>query len=356
MTRVLDVCRNWYNMCLAERKWAWETSRRSVTNGDQQKTAIHYRRTFRASYVTAQTLQSVCADVDKAFQSFFRRVKAGAKAGYPRFKSHKRFSSFGFKAYGNGVKIDGRRLRLFGIGRVRVRWSRPIKGLIKTVRIVRKAGKWYACFACEVDVQPLPPTNRAIGLDVGISALITTSDGDKVEHPAFYRAAQDELRRKQRKLARAKRGSNNRKKALRALQRQHEKVSNQRKDFLHKLSRKLVNENDVIAIEDLRVANMARNSRLSKSIMDSGWAMFREFLTYKAASAGRQVVVVNPAYTSKCCSQCGTVFEDFDLSTRWVECGCGLSLDRDHNAALNILARSGLDESLSHNVDPLPSA
>ena len=131
-------------------------------------------------------------------------------------------------------------------------------------------------------------------------------------------------------------------------------MANQRRDFLHKLSTELVRVYDAIAIEDLRVSNMARNHRLSKSILGSGWATFRQYLTYKAESAGREIACVSPAYTSKCCSACGAVFQHFDLSTRWVECACGLSLDRDHNAALNSLSRAGWDTSVPGNVAPLP--
>jgi putative transposase len=320
--------------------------------------AKHYRQTFPyADQVFSQTAQSVIEQVDLAFQAFFRRVKAGEKPGYPRFKGRGRYNSFLFKQFGAGAKLDGRRLKLYGIGRVRVRWHRPIEGKIKTVRILRKADRWYACFACEIErPEPLPATGRMVGIDVGVSALITTSDGDKVAHPAYYRAGQKRLRVLQRKLARAKRGSRNRQKALRAVQRQQAHVAAQRADFLHKLSADLVRLNDRIALEDLRVRNMVRNRHLSKSILDSGWATFRQYLTYKAESAGREVAFVDPAYTSKCCSACGAVFQDFDLSTRWVTCDCGLSLDRDHNAALNILSRAGWDTSAPENVAPLFAA
>lgn len=240
-------------------------------------------------------------------------------------------------------------------GRVRVRWHRPVEGEIKTVRIVHKAGRWYACFACEVEEpEPLPATGRAVGIDMGLSALLTTSDGAKVEHPAFYRAGQRKLRVLQRRLARARRGSHNRRKALRAVQRQHERVVNQRRDFLHKLSTDLVRTFDRIALEDLRVRNMVRNHHLSKSILDGGWTTFRAMLTYKAESAGRQLAFVDPAYTSRTCSNCGRVFQDFHLSTRWVTCACGLSLDRDHNAAINILRQAGWDTPVPGNVAPLP--
>lgn len=283
-------------------------------------------------------------------------MKAGEKPGYPRFKGRGWYNSFVFKQFGMGARLDGRRLKLYGVGRVRVRWHRPLNGTIRTVRIQHKAGQWYACFACEVEpADPLPVTGQAVGIDVGIAALLTTSEGDKVAHPAYYRAGQQKLRVLQRKLARAKRGSHNRRKALRAVQRQHAHVANQRADFLHKLSIDLVRTFDRIALEDLRVRNMVRNRHLSKSILDSGWATFRQYLTYKAASAGREIAFVDPANTSRCCAQCGAVFQDFDLSTRRVACACGLSLDRDHNAALNILRRAGWDTPVPDNAAPLPA-
>lgn len=352
---VLDACRGLYNMALAERKYAYRLEGRSVSKRELYELARRYRKTFPyADQMFSQTAQSVIEQVDAAFEAFFRRVKAGEKPGFPRFKGRNRFNSFLFKQFGMGAKLDGRRLKLYGIGRVRVRWHRPIEGAVKTVRIQHKAGRWYACFACEVpEPESLPETGRAVGIDVGISALLTTSDGEKVEHPAFYRAGQRKLRRLQRKLARARRGSQNRRKALRAVQRQQEHVANQRRDFLHKLSASLVHEYDRIALEDLRVSNMVRNRRLSKSILDGGWATFRQYLAYKAESAGRELAFVDPAHTSRSCSKCGAVFQDFDLSTRWVRCACGLSLDRDHNAALNMLRRAGWDTPVPDNVAPL---
>lgn len=355
--RVLNCARNLYNMALAERKYAYQIEQRKVTLADTEQLAKRYRATFPyAQQMFSQTAQSVVKQVDTAFQAFFRRVKAGEKAGYPRFKGRNRFNSFEFKQYGSGAKIDGRRLKLYGIGRVPVRWHRPIEGVIKTVRIVLKAGKWYACFACEVPAsEPLPATGQVVGIDVGISALITTSDGRKADNPNYYRAGQKRLRILQRRLARAKRGSKSRRKKLLAVQRQHEHVANQRRDFAHKLSTELVRGYDGIALEYLRVRNMVRNHHLSKSILDSGWSMFRQFLTYKAASAGRVTAFVDPAYTSKTCSGCGAIFEHLTLSDRWVECDCGLSLDRDHNAALNILSRAGWDTPVQRNAAPLPA-
>jgi putative transposase len=356
MFQVLNVCRHFYNMCLEERQLAYHFEGRSVSKSEQEKMAIHYRRTFpQAKMVFSQSLQTVADEVDKAFQAFFRRVQAGQKPGYPRFKSRNRFHSFAFKQFGVGATLDGRRLKMFGIGRVPVRWHRPIEGETKTVRIVYKAGHWYACFVCEVSDKPeLPKTGRAIGIDVGVAALITTSEGEKVKSPKFYRMAQKKLRVLQRSLARKQKGGKNRQKALVQVQRQHEHVKNQRTDFAHKLSYTLVQNYDLIACEDLKIQNMVRNHHLSKSILDAGWGVFRQLLTNKAVDAGRQVVFVDPAYSSKCCSACGEMFEDLTLSDRWVQCACGLSLDRDHNAAINILNRAGWDTSVPPNVAPLP--
>jgi putative transposase len=265
----------------------------------------------------------------------------GETPGYPRFKGRNRFKSFGFKEYGNGFKIDGRRLRMFGIGRVAVRWHRPLEGTIKTLRIKQKAGKWYAHFACEVDPQPLPATGKEIGLDVGLHHLLAASDNQVVENPRWYREEQARLRRIQRKVARRQRGSHRRRKAVLELQRQHERIQNRRKDFLRKLAYDLVQKYDLIVLENLQIRNMVRNHLLSKSILDAGWGYFSQHLAGKAEEAGRQMVFVDPAYTSKTCSGCGHVFEDLKLSHRWIECPCGLSVDRDVNASFNILHRAG---------------
>lgn len=334
----LETCRRFYNDCLAERKEAYEQEKRTVSKVEQLRKVKTLKATSPyAKHIHSHILQVVVSDLDKAFQHFFRRVKAGDTPGYPRFKGRNRFDSFGLKEYGNGFRLDGRRLKLSGVGRVCVRWHRPIEGQIKTVRIVRKANKWYACFVCEVEPTPLPQTGNAVGVDVGITSVITTSDGHKTENPRWYRQGQARLRRLQRTVARRKKGSSNRRKAVLMLQRHHERVRNQRRDYLNKRVHVLVQENDLIAIEDLQIKNLVHNRHLAKSILDAGWGYFRQQLASKAAEAGRTVVVVPPAYTSKTCSGCGAIFEHLSLADRWLECDCGLSLDRDHNAALNIL-------------------
>jgi putative transposase len=337
LAQTLETCRRWYNTCLAERKTAWEEHRESVSQYAQLRQVKDLKASNPyAATVHSHILQVVVQDLDKAFAAFFRRVRAGETPGYPRFRGRNRFDSFGLKEYGNGFKLDGRRLRLSGLGRVRVRWHRPVEGMIKTVRLRRSAGQWYACFACEVEPQPLEPTGKDVGLDVGVHHLLATSDGETVENPKWYRAEQARLRVLQRRVARRQWGGSNRHKAVLALQRQHERVAHRRKDFLNKLAHDLIARHDRIALEDLQIQNMARNRHLSTSSLDAGWGYLNGHLAYKAAEAGRVVSLVNPAHTSKTCSDCGARFENLALSDRWVSCACGLSLDRDVNAARNI--------------------
>jgi len=362
LEQTLETCRRWYNTCLAQRKDAYETEKRSGGKFAQLRNVKEWKRSNPyARNVHSHILQVVVQDLDKAFQAFFRRIKAGETPGYPRFKGRNRFDSFGLKEYGNGFKLDGRRLKLSGMGRVRVRWHRPLEGTIKTVRICRQAGTWYACFACEVEERPLSPTGQSVGLDVGIHHLLATSDHEVVDNPRWYRKAQAKLRILQRMVSRRKIGGANRRKAILALQRQHEYIANSRKDFLNKLAHSLITRYDCIALEDLRINGMLRNHHLSKSILDAGWGYLKQRLADKAAEAGRQIILVNPAYTSKTCSACGELFPDLSLADRWIECACGHAIDRDVNAAMNILrvGHTRWDEStdnalrLSQEAPPL---
>ena len=350
----LETCRWWYNTCLAERKDAWDQEHRTVGKYEQLARVKEYRRQNEfAARLHSHILQVVVVDLDQAFQGFFRRLQTGEKPGYPRFKGASRFDSFGLKEYGNGFQVDGRRLRLSGIGRIRVRWHRPLEGRIKTVRIRRTAGKWYSCFACEVEETPLPPSGREVGIDVGLHHLLATSQGEVVENPHWYRCEQKLLRVLQRRVSRRKLGGSNRKKAVLALQRQHVHIANRRKDFLDKVADHFITHYDRIALEDLQISIMIRNHCFSKSILEAGWGYLRTHLLDKAAEAGRQVVLVDPAYTSRMCSSCGRLWRDLSLADRWVDCSCGLSMDRDVNAAINILKRAGharWDESTANGL------
>jgi putative transposase len=342
LEQTIETCRRWYNNCLAERMTAWENERRSVSKYEQLAKVKEYRRENPyAGQLHSHILQVVVSDLDQAFQAFFRRVKTGVNPGYPRFKGRNRFDSFGLKEYGNGFKLNGRRLRLTGIGRLRVRWHRPIEGTIKTIRIRKQAGEWYACFACEVEGQPLEPTDREIGIDVGVYHLLATSENEIVANPRWYREEQKKLRVIQRRVARCKLGGANRCKSVLALQRHHEYIANRRKDYLDKLANYFVSHYDRIALEDLQIHGMVRSHLLSKSILDAGWGYLKQRLIDKAAEAGRRVLLVNPSYSSKTCYSCGSLFSELSLADRWVDCSCGISMDRDVNAACNILKRAG---------------
>jgi putative transposase len=338
LASILETTRRWYNACLETRKVTYEAEGRTVSTVEQLRAVKAYKATNPyAAPVHSHVLQGVVSDLDKAFQAFSRRVKAGENPGYPRFKGRNRWRSFGFKEYGNGFKVDGRRLKIHRVGRVPVRWHRALPGAVKTLRLLCKAGKWYAAFSCVVEQNVLPSTGAEVGIDVGLTSLITTTDGAHFPHPAWYRQSQRRLRVAQRHVTRRATGGKNRRKAVQVLQRVHARIANQRKDFLYKLSHRLLTTYERIALEDLRIANMVKNPHLAKSILDAGWGLLVSHLMSKAASAGRVVVLVNPKGTSKMCSQCGQMVLSLPLSQRVFHCPCGLSLDRDENAARNIL-------------------
>lgn len=329
-----------YNAALQERRDAWRTAGKSVSYYDQ----ANQLKAIRAEGLTGLANFSCCQDVlrrlDKSFKAFFRRVKIGETPGYPRFKPHQRFDSITFPSYGDGIRLlDSGKLRVQSVGCIKVKLHRPCEGKIKTVGLKREAGKWYACFCVEVAAQPLEPSSLAVGIDVGLESFAVLSDGTVVANPRHYRRAQAALRRAQRKVARRKKGGG-RQKAVRELQAAHAHIRNQRLDFQHKLARGLVDRFGLIAVEDLNVKGLA-GSVLAKSVHDAGWSGFFQELAYKAESAGRLLVSVDPRGTSQRCSRCGCEVRK-GLKDRWHECpSCGLSVSRDLNSAREVL-RLGL--------------
>ena len=338
MAFVLRRCRELYNAALQERRDAWQKCHKSITCA-HQSTELPGIKTVRPEYhdVHSQVLQDVLTRLDRAFQAFFRRVEEGEQPGYPRFQGANRYHSFTYKQFGNGATLENGCLVLSKIGQIAVKWSRPLQGAVKTVTITQEADGWYGCFSCvDVPVQPLPPTGQETGIDVGLKVFLVTAEGVIIENPRHYRKAERELKKAQRRVSRRKKGSKRRKKAVQLLARKHQKVKRQRRDFHHKTALALLRQYDTIYLEDLQVANLVRNSHLSKSIHDAGWAQFRTILEGKAAYAGRRMVAVPPAYTSQDCSGCGERVEK-SLSVRTHICpSCGLILDRDENAARNI--------------------
>lgn len=339
----LEECRWVYNQTL-------ELRRDSHANGVKCK--LYDTQAFlpiwkvdrpKLKLVHSQVLQNVQVRVDLAFDAFFRRVKQGAEdVGYPRFKQFGRYDSMTFPQYANGVRLDKDRLILSKVGAVKLVLHRPIEGTPKTVTLSRSAtGKWYACIACETEAHPLEPTEHITGVDVGLLNFATLSNGEQIENPRFYRKDEADLKRVQKRKDAAKNAQNwdeNRKqKAL--LSKIHERIGSRRSDFAHKRSRELVNTYQLIVFEDLAPQQMGKSRGIRKSIMDVAWTQFISMTIGKAAEAGRTVILVDPRNTSKMCSRCGELVTK-TLSDRTHTCpNCGLVMDRDTNAALNILQR-----------------
>jgi putative transposase len=339
MLTMLDTHRRLYNRALAERKDAWEQERRSVSYGEQSAQLTIERRSNPYLAATSfSTCQTVLRRLDKAFQAFFRRVKAGETPGYPRFKSRRRFNTIEFPRYGESCKLDGNRIYFRHVGRVRVKLHRPIEGTIKTVAFRRQADGWHVIFTCDLGaVQVTRHLGPVVGFDLGLKAFLVTSDGESIAPPQFYRKAEKALRRAQRRVARRKKGSKRRAKAVQILARAHLHIANQRKDFHHKTARKLVTQYGTIAHEELNIQGIAR-SWLAKSTHDVGWCQFLTILHSKAEEAGCVVIPVPAKNTTQACSACGELPETRKtLKDRVHHCTkCGYEADRDLNAALNI--------------------
>jgi putative transposase len=339
--RTLDICRELYNAALQERRDAYRFSGISIkyTNQANQLPEIKKER-LDVGLVHSQVLQDVLRRLDKSFDGFFRRIAKGEKAGYPRFKGKTRYDSFTYPQKGFELNVEGKKLWLSKIGSVKVHLSRPIEGTIKTCQIKREADGWYVIFAVEEKTCPyFPKTGKSIGIDVGIESFATPSEGKPIENPQYLRKAERRLKTAQRNVSRKKKRSGNRKKAVKLLAKQHQKVKRQRLDFFHKESRKLIEKYDEVVFEDLNIKGMVRNHHLAKSISDASWGKFIVVHTAKAENAGRSVVKVPAAFTSQDCSGCGSRVRK-TLAERVHRCiGCGLVLDRDHNASINIKKR-----------------
>lgn len=376
----LERCRELYNAGLTERRDAYnfhvkhhpgyydEETRKRLTkeltvNYYQQKGDLPFiKAELREEYqdIHSQVLQDVLLRLKKAFDTFFRRVHEGAhEAGYPRFKGKNRYESFTYPQEGGFSLTDDSRVCLSKIGSLKVNLHRPLEGTIKTCTVKQEAGQWYVVFSCEVEAQAkLPYTNEAIGIDLGLLHFAALSTGDTIENPRTFRKGQADLKRKQRHLARCKRRSHRREKARKQVAKAHRNIRNQRHDFLHKQARQLVNTYETIVFEDLQILNMSKAPKpkqdengnalpngsaakggLNKSIRDAGWGTFVQYCRSKAEEAGTIVGQVDPYKTSQICSACGEEGTHKDLSVRTHTClACGVVLDRDHNAALNILS------------------
>jgi putative transposase len=342
----LGLCCGLYNAALEQRITWYRRAGKSVTYSQQTAELTELRRAepdYEALPVAVA--RSPLRRLDRAFKAFFRRVKSkAAKAGFPRFRSRSRYDSFGVDRRWSKVRrddTDARNgwIRMPKLGLVRFRMHREMVGTIRDITITKDTrGRWFVCFACDVGEAPAKrPVASATGIDLGLTSFAVLSDGTEVVNPRYFRRSEESLARAQRVLARKKRGSNSRRKAKRSVARVHERIRNQRRDFHYKVAVDLVRRYDLIAHEDLNIAGLAK-TRLAKSIHDVGWGQFIEILTRKAEEAGVHVIAVDPRNTTQECSSCGQIVPK-GLGDRVHACDCGTVLSRDHNAAINVLAR-----------------
>jgi putative transposase len=351
--RTLEFCCELYNAALQERRDAYRISHKSISYKEQQNQLPEIKIIRPELYmIHSQVLQDVLRRLDKAFDAFFRRVKAGEKPGFPRFRSRLRYDSITYPQ--TGFAIEQGKLRLSKIGKVKIKLHRPVEGKIKTLTVTRTStGKWFACFSVECKPEPWLHSAQATGVDCGLEKFATLSTGEPIENPRFFRIEEKRLAKAQRKLSAAAKGSPERQKRRKVVAHIYERIANKRRNFAHQESRKLVNRFAIIIFENLNIRGMLKNHYLAKSIADAAWSQFVQFTAYKAANAGRHVAQVNPRNTSQMCSLCGEIVEK-DLSVRVHSCSvCGLTLDRDHNAAINIL-RLGLQSlgvPLAHTIE-----
>ena len=343
----LSEARFLYNAALQERKDAWKVNRKSLNYYDQCTQLKEIRNAGHLGLANFSACQAVLRRLEKTFTAFFNRIKRAEKAGYPRFKNENRFNSFTYPKYGDGCKVkDNKKLYLQGVGDIKIKLHRNILGIIKTVTVKQDCGKWYVFFSCVVETQKLPEMENAVGIDLGIKEFATFSDGTLIHNPKWFKKSQAKLRVLQRSIQRKKIGSKNRRKAVLRLRKFYVQLKNQKNEFQHQVSRKIIDNFGLIAVENLNIRVMVK-SNFSKQILDAGWGGFLSKLTYKAEEAGRKFIKVSPKNTSQNCSRCGERVQK-SLSIRIHSCNkCGLILDRDVNAAKNILtlAQGVLDKT-----------
>jgi putative transposase len=363
----LESHRELYNAALQERRDAWSHGRTRIYYGDQsaQLTDIRSVRPDQAVW-SFSSQQATLRRLNKAFAGFFGRVKAGQKAGYPRFKGAARYHSVEWPKDGDGARWlpERRRVYLQGVGQVKVGLHRKVRGRVKTIQIKRAGRRWMLVLSCDdVPTSPLPATGRKAGIDLGIVSFATTSDGEHVGNPRWGRTAAERLTAAQQRLTRAKRRSKNRDCKRETVAARHRKITNQRKDFHHKQARALVGRYDLLVVEDLQIANMLRRAKpvpdpdnpgqylangaraksgLSRSISDAGWGLFVSILHAKAEDAGRTWIEVDPRHTSDRCENCGHAAPENRVTQAEFRCAaCGHTAQADEHAARNVL-RAGL--------------
>ena len=343
--KTFGACRWVWNLSLETKKAAWECEKKNISQFDLCKQLTVWKRTVAPWLydVSNAALQQSIRDLDKAYQNFFRRVKNGEKPGYPKYKSRRNGMQSYREPAGRGcvAVIDDSHVKLPKLGKTKCRITQRIEGRILNATIKRvPSGKYYVVICCTDVPEPEMPAgeNEILGIDAGLHDLMVRSDGVKVPNNRHLKAAEKKLRREQRKLSRRKKGSANWQKQKRKVARVYEKVSDQRKDDIHKATIQAVRDSQAIAVEDLNVKGMVKNHHLAKSVSDASMSEMLRQLQYKCDWYGRDFVKVDRWFpSSKTCGNCGCVFDDLTLSMRdWTCPECGAHLDRDLNAARNI--------------------
>jgi len=370
----LDVCRQICNVALEQRRNAWRERRLSITHKMQYKQLTELRASDpRVAAVYRELLDAALRKLDLASNAFFRRLRTGHTPGFPRFRAAKRYNTLEFPHGNRALRFSTTRSKVVisGVGSVRIRKGREVPAFGR-VMIVRSPRGWYLLFECERAIEPLSPSGRSVGIDVGVATMYATSDGEFAPHAALGQKRAAALGRAQRQVARRKRGSSGRHEAVKCLARAHDALRWARRDWHHKLSRALVQSYDRMVLEKLQVSNMTRSARgtlehpgrnvaakaaLNRKMLDAGWRQFANMVLAKAEEAGRAVVFVRAQYSSQTCAECGYVAPENRRSQASFVCSrCGHSDHADVNAAKIILKRAevppaGSGAELSDCVD-----
>jgi putative transposase len=354
LSRTFGCVRLVFNRALEERTRAWYGEQRRISYVQSSAALTQWKKTEELAFLTEVSsvpLQQALRHLQTAFANFFAK-----RAKYPRYKSRKKSRASAEYTRSAFTWREGKLTLAKMAQPLDVRWSRPLpEGAEPTTVSVSRdaAGRWFVSLLCEDSVAAAPATNTVVGLDAGITSLVTLSTGEKVANPRHERRDRARLARAQRRLSRKARGSANRAKARRKVAQVHVRIADRRRDFLHKVSTRLVRENQTVVIEDLTVRNLLKNGTLARAISDAAWTDLRMMLEYKCAWYGRELVVIDRFFpSSKLCGNCGTVFEKLPLNVRAWTCECGAVHDRDVNAARNILAAGLAASACGDGVRP----
>ena len=355
LAEALDACRWLYNKLLEKMNDARDNGVKLTTYETQNMIPSLKLENLKLNLVYSKALQMVNYTLHSNIVSLAALKRNGYDVGPLRFKGYGWYKTLNYNQSGFKIDQDHSRLHLSKIGDIKIKLYRKIKGCIKAVIIKREGRQWYAIVQADLEPEPLSETGRSVGLDVGLESFVADSDGNSIENPRYAEKSAKKLARYQRKLARREKGSNNRKKIKGKIGDIHARVDHQRDDFLHKLSRSYVNNYDNICVEDLDIKGLkekGHNKDMHRNIHDAAWSKFIFMLSYKAESAGRRLIKVDPRNTTQRCSNCGSIVRK-ELSDRVHECPyCGFSCDRDYNASRNILI-AGMEQP-ALPIEPKP--